>query len=137
MIKYTYKITKFNVNPQTNTIISIEWWYVGTEKENSYEIFNVTEVKKTEKFVLLENVTENLAISFIENSLDKEYIKVMKKTIKEELEKQKYPEMISITPNWIQKVVENSVEISDPIIEETSNTNIEIPSDQQLTANAN
>lgn len=147
MIKYTYEITKFNINPQTKTIISIEWWYVGTEKENSYKIFNVTQVTKTEKFVSLENVTEKLAISFIEKSLDKEYVKIMKKTIKEEIEKQKVPEIVSITPNWLQETTESPVspipeetipeENAETLEPETSNTNIEITSDLEVSANAN
>lgn len=101
MIKYSYKITKFNVNPSTKQITSVEWWYVGEEKDSKYEIFNVTQLTaQGKKFIPVEKLQEKEVIKFIESSLDKEYIKMMKETIKIEIDNQKSPELISITPPW-------------------------------------
>jgi hypothetical protein len=105
MIKYSYKITKFNVIPTSKQINSVEWWYVGEEDGNKYEIFNVTQLDvKGKKFIPLENLQEKEVINFIESSLDKEYIKSMKKVITMEIGKQKTPETVSITPPWIEMV---------------------------------
>jgi hypothetical protein len=105
MIKYSYKITKFNITPTTKQINSVEWWYVGKENDCKYEIYNVTQLDvKGKKFIPLENLQEKEVIKFIESSLDKEYIKSMKEVITMEIDKQKTPETVSITPPWIENV---------------------------------
>jgi len=105
MIKYSYKITKFNVIPTSKQLTSVEWWYVGKENGYEYEIYNVTQLDvKGKKFIPLENLQEKEVIKFIESSLDKEYIKSMKEVITMEIDKQKTPETVSITPPWIENV---------------------------------
>lgn len=105
MIKYSYKITKFNVNPNSKQVSSVEWWYVGKEDDYKYEIYNVTQLNvKGKKFIPLEDLQEKEVIKFIESSLDKEYIKSMKEVITMEIDKQKTPEIVSITPPWIENV---------------------------------
>nr|QMP83409.1 MAG: hypothetical protein [Caudoviricetes sp.] len=105
MIKYSYKITKFNVIPTSKQINSVEWWYVGDEDGIKYEIFNVTQLNKIgSKFIPIDQLKENDVIKFIEKSLDKEYIKSMKEVITMEIDKQKTPETVSITPPWIEMV---------------------------------
>jgi hypothetical protein len=105
MIKHSYKITKFNVIPTSKQINSVEWWYVGDEDGIKYEIFNVTQLNKIgNKFIPIDQLKEKDVIKFIEQSLDKDYVKAMKATIKLEIDKQKKPEEISITPPWIENV---------------------------------
>ena len=103
MIKYSYKITKFNINPDSKQLTSVEWWYVGEEKDSKYEIFNVTQLTaQGKKFIPVEKLQEKEVIKFIESSLDKEYVKSMKEVITMEIDKQKTPETVSITPPWIE-----------------------------------
>lgn len=105
MINYSYKITKINVHTSNNQLNSVEWWYVGEENEFKYEIYNVTQLKPGKTpFIPLENLEETDVIKFIEKSLDKDYIKTMKKIIKEEIERQKQPENTAITPPWLENV---------------------------------
>lgn len=105
MIKYSYKIQKFNITPSTKKINSVEWWYVGEENGKKYEIFNVTQLTEPSgKLIPIEKLEEKHVIKFIENSIDKEYLKSMKSVIKTEIENQNNPEELSINPPWIENV---------------------------------
>lgn len=105
MITYKYKITKFNINPSTKILTSVDWWYVGEENGNKYEIFNTSIFDRPgEALIPLDKISEKDVIKFIEKDLNKDYVKSMKKIIKEEIEKQKNPETVSIDPPWIENV---------------------------------
>ncbi len=103
-IVYTWNFPEFEViieqENKTNIVKNIHWILVG--KDGSYEATNYGSVALdppvSQSFVEFENLTEEIVLSWIENKLDVESIKV---NIENSINKQKNPVMQTLTPPWL------------------------------------
>jgi hypothetical protein len=100
MINYEWVIRQLDREPSTGGIKTIHWRYRAREDSFVSETFGevkVTPNPDSPNFILFENVTEQLVISWLESELADKLPEIQEQLIKE-LELQKTPAVVNGLP---------------------------------------
>lgn len=106
MIEYNWIIGALDcytsMNDKTNVVYTIHWRLNGIDGEYFAETYGTVgvEVPAGSVFVEYEDLTKEIVLGWLENSLGEELILSYKNSIANQIEEKKAPKSVTLTPSW-------------------------------------
>ena len=107
MIDYTWKINSLdchtNLDGKTNVVYTIHWSLIGEEDTNTASVYSSASVEVPEgsAFVEYDDLTQDIVVEWLENSIGSETITAHKENIANQIDLQKAPVTVNLAPSWV------------------------------------
>ena len=106
MIQYTWKVESFLCVPQfedkENMVVTVYWSVTATENTITRKATNATKINfdPDNPFVPFENLTEQIALSWVHNTIGEAKKSDIESVLAAQIEKEKNPPYVVMNPPW-------------------------------------